>query len=332
MPRKKLQEEEETQNLTPEEKAVDEMFEEQMGEKVEEQEEEVKTKGQEQEIEEKKEQEKVEEVEGKEKEEKQERKEEEKKEKEEEKPSKDQELLKKHGLTKFKTIDDALNSYKELESAYGRAQNIISSYQRGVIPQEIKEGVEGAINIVSRPRVKFEVPDPSPYELDDGTFDIRSYITDVLNNYTANLQRSLVFGELGSALYTVLSSSVVDKYSNLKQEIDIEKQADEIAQELRQVFPQLEKDDELAELFEGVVMKKYQEKQAPLTKEEFFDIAKKIVGLKYKTTQEKPTVETSGFTGQMGEKGYVEAPKSKEEQAIDEMFNEYLNKKSSGIF
>lgn len=347
MSRKKITEPEQTEetNLTnqpktEQEKAVDEIFEQEVLNKLENKEVEEKEEETEAEVEAKAEEEKQEEEEEKEEKKEEEieaekttdEKKEEVKEQEGQEQIKD-DLLKKYGLTKFKKIEDALEAYKELESAYGKAQTIISSYQKGVIPQEIQEGVEGALNIVSRPRVRFEAPDPSLYNLDDGTFDIQGYLTDALNNYTLSLQKSLVFGELASALYTVLSHSVVDKYSGLKRDIESEKQAEIIASELREVYPQLEKDKEIAELFQAAVLKRHQDKNGPLTKEDFFEIAKKVVGLKYKTTPKEQPVETGGFTGQMGASEKPEtAPKSEQEQAVDELFQTYINKKSSGLF
>ncbi|MEM4270800.1 MAG: hypothetical protein QXO70_01750 [Candidatus Pacearchaeota archaeon] len=353
MPRKKIVEPEEvveetnetaqpeTTETTPEptiqEKAIDEMFNEQV-EQLQPEEKEDKKKEETEEV--KKETEEIGTKEEKEKEKKEETKQEpqekikeEVKAKDEEKVKQEQQLLQQVGLSKFKNIQDALNAYKELESAFGKAQTIIQSYQRGVIPQEIKEGVEGALNIVSRPRVKFEVPNPQNYNLSDGTFDVASYLQDTLDAYTLSLQKSLVFGELASALYTIMSRAVVDKYSSLDEKIKTEKQAEEIANEIETLFPQLKTDSELSDLYEKAVLGHYQKKGQPLTREEFIEIAKKITGLKQIPQKPKHTIpEVGGFTGQMGSQEKADEPlKSKEEKAVDELFESSVNR-SSGIF
>lgn len=347
MPRKKIVEPEEvvdetnetaqseitetTPEPTIQEKAIDEMFNEQVEQLQPEEKEDKKEK----EIEKDKEETKETETKEEKEETKQEPQEEIKDEKsEDEKLKQEQQLLQQFGLSKFKSIQDALNAYKELESAFGKAQTIIQSYQKGVIPQEIKEGVEGALNIVSRPRVKFEVPDPQNYNLSDGTFDVASYLQDTLDAYTLSLQKSLVFGELASALYTIMSRAVIDKYSSLDEKIKTEKQAEEIANEIETLFPQLKTDAELSDLYEKAVLGHYQKKGQPLTREEFIEIAKKIVGLKQVSQKPKPTIpEVGGFTGQMGSpENAEEPPKSKEEKAVDEIFESSINKQKASIF
>lgn len=323
--------EEQTQESpkTKEEQAVDEIFESQFPSQENEEQENEKELKKEEGPEKEEEAKKTEETEEKLKEEvkKEEKTKEEKIKETDEEATK---LLQELGLQKFKNIEDALRAYKELESAFGKAQATIQAYQRGVIPQEIKEGVEGAINLVSRPRVRFEAPDPESYNLEDGTFDIQSYITDALNNYTLSLQKSLVFGELATALYTVLSRALVDKYSNLEEKIKTDKEAEEIASEIETLFPQLKEDEELSDLYEKAVLGFYQKKGQPLTKQEFIDIAKKITSLKYKSQPKSSSqTEVGGFTGQMSStESALKTPKTKEEEAVDEIFEEALNKKN----
>lgn len=246
-------------------------------------------------------------------------------------PEIERQLLEKHNLTKFKTIEDALTSYKELESALGKAQALNAAYQKGVIPDEIKEGVAGAINIISRPRVKFDLPKTDGYFNDDGTFDIENYIQDALESYTVNLQKSLVFGELASALYTVLSQSVAEKGKTIKEEIEREKTINQIANEIETYFPQIKEDKDLGELFTALVEKKHQEKQAPLTRDEFIEIAKKVVSLKKVNIQkqeEEEKLENVGVSGQMSSDDSYKPNKSTQEKAVDELFERHLIKSS----
>lgn len=356
MPRKKIVEEEtqeeQIQNETPlttspQEQAVDEIFNEQVEEITSQneqkpQEPQEKTLDEQEQKEEQKEEKETdyakEESQKKEEEKTKEEdglKEEEKKEIKQEETTKtldeERKILEEAGLSKFKSLKDALEAYKELESAFGKAQTTIQAYQRGVIPQEIKEGVEGAINLVSRPRVKFELPNPESYQLEDGTFDVKTYVEDALNNYTLSLQKSLVFGELASAFYTVLSRAVVDKYQNLSQGMKIEEEANNLAKQIETLFPQIKTDERRARIFEKAIRGAREEKGDALTADEILTIAKDVFGTQ-PVKKEEP-IETGGSTGQLtSSESPITKPKTKEEQAIDEIFESSINKSNTSLF
>ena len=260
-----------------------------------------------------------------------EKKEEVKKEsKEEPDEEKERELLKKYGLEKFKNINAALEAYKNLESAYGKTQSLLQSYQRGVIPQEVKEGVEGALNIASRLHFTVDPPDPQGYLDSEGNFNIQEYIKDTLEPVLVEFQKSLVLGPMASAVYTIQRNALLDKYQMVKQEEEASKQINEIYKELISTYPILEKDERVASLFEKALRGEAAVKKQPLTKEEILKVAKDLISsLKLEAKKEEPLPiekQTTGFGNILPDQN--QTPKSKEDEIADELVKASLNRKT----
>lgn len=351
--------EEQTSEVSPQEelqKEIDEIFEvgtkgnlEEDKESQEEDKEEQKQESEEskeklQEEEQNKEEDKGGEKEGKDKEEgkeeekegeKEEEKDKEEKPKDKELSSKEQELLEKYRLTKFKSVEDALQAYKNLESAYTKAQQLLSSYQKGIIPEDVKEGVEGAANIIKQPRVDINPPNPDEYIV-DGKFDVANYLKDALTEYTLSLQKSLVFGPLASALYTVQKAAVSDVYNQLNSTMEQERQAREIQNALLEEFPVLGENDDLAQKVARAITGEAQLKGEPLTKEEILSLAGEVVKL-YNSSQEKKQEESNKVVepvkGNPPLSGEGKPKKvDKYEQAVDEIFEAALSAQKSSLF
>lgn len=254
--------------------------------------------------------------------------EEQKEEKTADKEVKNQEikLLEEMGLSKFKSLKSALEAYKNLESAYGKAQSIISSYQKGIIPPEIQEGVEGALNIVSKPRVKFEAPDPTGYTDSEGNFDIASYIRDALTDYTLNLQKSLLLGELGSAIYTLQKAAILEKQGELEEKLKTDEEASEIARKLTDMFPILEKDEKTFQKVSRAWAGESQLLGRKLTLDDFIRVAKEILEDTITPPKEEEKVETVGGFG--GVSNGEAKLKSKDDEIADEILEASFNKSS----
>jgi len=314
---------------TKTEEEVEETEEKEVEEKKEEVKEEEKPE-EKKEIKEEQKEEKAEEEKEKEKKEEEKKEETEEEKKEEEISEKEKELLKKFNLTKFKSLEDALEAYKNLESAYGKVLSKLQAYQKGAIPEEAEEGLEAALKIASQPQVKFEMPDPQNYYDNEGNFDINTYMQDVLQNYTLNLQKSLIIGPLASALYTVQKAALEEKYSSLKEAEEIDKAATDIVSELKELFPDIEKDTKKTELFQKVLAGERQLKGEPLTKDEIFKIAGEIFGQKTEEKEETKPIEKQTVSSQMKETP-SQRPKNKLEEAVDEIFEE-ATKRAGAVF
>lgn len=272
-------------------------------------------------------------------EEKKEEKEEEKKEEEEKQETeekkevseKERQLLEKYKLTKFKSIEDALEAYKNLESAYGKTLAKLQAYQKGVLPEEVDEGIETALKIVSKPVVSVNLPDVEGYQDEEGNFRIADYVKDVLEQYTVELQKSLVFGPLASAVYTVQKTALEDKYRSIKEADEIDRQATEVYRELEQIFPKGMKDQRKVELFQRAVLGEAQLKKETLTKDDILRIAGEIFGSEEEQLQpqQRSVQEKTTVSAQVTEKP-TPAPKNEIEKAVEEIFDEAV--KRSQVF
>jgi DNA mismatch repair ATPase MutL len=254
------------------------------------------------------------------KEEKTEEKAEEKKEESKEEPAEkvsqeETKLLEEMGLQKFKSLKDALEAYKNLESAYGKVTATLASYEKGIIPPEVQEGVQGALNLVSKPRVKFDVPEPTNYVDEEGNLDIVRYLRDVLTDYTVELQKNIVFGQIGSALYTLQKAALMDKYNELEEKTRLDQEATTISQRLIEKFPVL--NDE--KVFNKVARAWAGEAQLlgrKLEFEDFVRVASEVLGEQPTTPKEEPPVENvGGMAGSVGKEKL-----SKEEEVVEELF------------
>lgn len=237
-------------------------------------------------------------------------------------------LLEELGLGKFKSVKSALEAYKNLESAYGRAQSIISSYQKGVIPQEMKDGVEGALNLASKPRVRFEVPDPNNYTDEEGNFDIASYFRDALTDYTLNLQKSLILGELGSALYTLQKTAILEKQSELEEKLRTDEEATDIARKLTDMFPVLERDEKVFQKVSRAWAGEAQLLGRKLTLDDFVRVTKEVLGDTVSVPpKEEEKVESVGGVGNISDSEIK--PQNKEEEIAKEILEASLARSSS---
>lgn len=245
----------------------------------------------------------------------------------EELQNKEIELLKKYKLDKFKKIEDALEAYKNLESAYGK---VLSSFKSGQIPEEIQDGILGAKKIVKQPRINVNPPDPTNYIDSDGNIRLQDYIRDTLIDYTLNLQRSLVEGELASALYSIQKEAVLSNFSKLKEEQERERATSQLVDKIYQDYPIFKEDKELEELLSYTIQGAYALKKQPLTEQEILDIAKKVAikGQTQSQTKEelKPVETLKGSPPLTLEK----KKRNKQEEAIDEIFE--ASQRSRGIF
>lgn len=251
--------------------------------------------------------------------------------KENQQEDKQDEILKKYNLTKFKTVDDALKSYQELERAYSKTQQLLSSYQKGVIPEEVKEGVEGALNIIKQPRIDINPPSPQDYVV-DGEFDIASYIRDILTDYTLSLQKSLTFGSLASAIYTLQKSALTSSYSQLKKEEEADRQASEIRDAIYENFPIVKKDKNIERKISRAIIGEAQIKKQPLTKDEILSITADIVnGIKIENEKKDDDrqIEQLKSSPQIIENKETTGKANKIEEAVLDIYNSYQQKKSS---
>ena len=115
-----------------------------------------------------------------------------------------------------------------------------------------KELNEHVLNMVSKPLVKIEVPNPDAYKDKEGSFDIQTYLHDTLTKVIVELQRSMAGGSLGAIQFGILKRSIQEESEERVSAIKADEAAKSIWDKLTTKFPILKKDD-VADRFERAV-------------------------------------------------------------------------------
>lgn len=191
---------------------------------------------------------------------------------------------------KYKSVEDLESSYKELESALGRATATVNAYKSGAIPpQEMQALKESDIGkMLASPLVKVKLPDQDLYTNADGTLKFNEYMRDYTNSLVMEFQRSLVMGSLASAQFSILRQALHEEHDSKSKEGQSQRQAEVIEGKLYEAFPKLKTDkvtqDRFIKMVNGEKFTRVQQARAEkkpvqeLAYEDYFNIAKDIIG------------------------------------------------------
>lgn len=115
-----------------------------------------------------------------------------------------------------------------------------------------KELNEHVLNLVAKPLVKIDVPNPDAYKDKEGSFDIQTYLHDTLTRVIVELQKSMAGGSLGAIQFGILKRSIQEESEERVSAIKADEAAKGIWDKLTTKFPILKKDD-VADRFERAV-------------------------------------------------------------------------------
>jgi hypothetical protein len=108
------------------------------------------------------------------------------------------------------------------------------------------------------PVIQASQPSIDKYKLEDGSYDIDSYMNDRERNLVLAIQKSLVGGPLASAQFQILQQAINEESSKRLETSARDEQTTTIQTKLEEKFPRLKSDEQLQDLFASKV---YAEKQ-----------------------------------------------------------------------
>lgn len=121
---------------------------------------------------------------------------------------------------------------------------------RSIQTKEIDQHIQ---NLVSKPLIKVDAPNPEIYKDKDGTFDIQGYVQDYISKVVVELQKSIAGGNLGAIQFGVLKRAMQQEGEERVNAIKADENAKSIWDKLTVKFPILKKDDAVADRFERSV-------------------------------------------------------------------------------
>lgn len=130
-----------------------------------------------------------------------------------------------------------------------KKETIDRSIDRSLQNKEINEHLQ---NLVSKPLIKIEVPDPEIYKEKDGSFDVQTYLKDALTKMVVELQKSMAGGSLGAIQFGILKRGIQEESEERINAIKSDEAAKNTWDKLTKKFPIL-KTDEIADKFERAV-------------------------------------------------------------------------------
>lgn len=129
-------------------------------------------------------------------------------------------------------------------------QTVTRAIDRSIQTKEIDQHIQ---NLVSKPLIKVDAPNPELYKDKEGTFDIQGYVQDYMTRIVVELQKSIAGGNLGAIQFGVLKRAMQQEGEERINAIKADENAKSIWDKLTTKFPILKKDEAVADRFERSV-------------------------------------------------------------------------------
>lgn len=204
----------------------------------------------------------------------------------------------------FKTPADAEKAFKEMQRTLTR----LTTERKQEAPQTSQEKKEQKDKLIefselakTQAMIDVRVPDPNSYNLDDGKFDLASYMRDYTKALVLGVQQSMVGGKLGALQFGLLQQAMGEEYAQSQSQVEIETKSKAIENKIYTTYPIFKENEDVGLLLEqaiyGEAARRQREAEAagkemqPMTEQEYLQIAERIVkniSLKVEPKKQEP--------------------------------------------
>lgn len=228
-------------------------------------------------------------------------------------------------------------TFKNVEDFTKYVDTLKTSIDKNVQPNNEDEKFKKTITALkSIPLIKATLPSSENYQLEDGKFDIDSYLDDAFNAFAVAIQQNMVGGPMAGVMFGLLKNAFVQETSRVRERDTEEQKIAEIQNNILKDFPILKDNEKLgikvSRALNGYKIQRMNEATAtkkdyvPPTYEELKEIIyEELADVKVETKQTEDPVEKAK-AGVVLKDG-VTQKKSELEQDIEAM---YQHKQSSG--
>lgn len=246
--------------------------------------------------------------------------------KEPEKPVVEEKPITYNGQT-FKNMDDFTKYVDTLKTS------IDKNTQPNTEDEKFKKTITALKSI---PLIKATLPTSENYHLEDGKFDIDSYLEDAFNAFAVAIQQNMVGGPMAGVMFGLLKNAFVQETGKVRERDTEEQKIAEIQNNIIRDFPILKDNEKLgikvSRALNGYKIQRMNEAQAakkdyvPPTYEELKEIIyEELADVKVESKPNEDPIEKAK-AGTVLKDGVV-TKKTELEQDIDDM---YQHKQSSG--
>lgn len=186
--------------------------------------------------------------------------------------------------TKLEALEKQIDTLtKALEKATSSVSTTKNEEEKVKEKSELDKNIE---YLRTTPVFTPSIPKAAQYKMEDGTYDIDSWLSDSLRVVILEMQKSLVGGPLAAAQFGILKGALTEESNISKEALQADIEASEIEENLYKAFPRLKNEEKAQSYFANAVqiekMRRVNEAKgdktkAKLTYEEYAAIAQGVL-------------------------------------------------------